>query len=183
MTRADAEAFADSYKSVDIMLDDPNWDPGFDSLCRLWNDARGEGLLPRRQDIDLVEVPLLVPFVQIYQLDGPADDVNIEVIFQGSELAYHTREETGRLDYTDDYWDKRTRAIFLSYFNFVVRWPQPVWVDGNLAAWRRLHYRKEKFISLPFTSCGTAISGVITASHFYCPRSIQEQSLADHRPR
>lgn len=167
MTRADAEIFAEHFQTVDIKLDDPQWDDRFEDLIDLWNKARGDDVAPNRRAIDLIEIPKLLPAIQVYELVGDPGELKVEVIFQGADLALYTRKETGLLDFSNDYRTEHHQKIMFDYIKFLLAWPKPFWVDGALTVWRRGHYLREKYVSLPLSSNGTEIDGAVTASILY----------------
>jgi hypothetical protein len=167
MTRVDAETFTEHFEAIDIKLDDPGWNPGFQDLIEAWNTARGDKPVPTRKDIDLLQMPKLLPVIQVYEMVGDPSDMNAQVIFQGADLARYTREESGVLEFGDDYPGGKGKQMFFKYLSFVLTWPAPFWADGQLSKWRRQQFVNEKYISLPVSSNGTVIDGAITASYLY----------------
>lgn len=164
MTRPDAEAFTAHFQTVDIILDDPEWDDSFDDLIDLWDEARGDKAVPNRRDIDLIRIPKLLPALQVYDLVGEPGDLKIEVIFQGGDLALYARKEAGLLDFSHNYREEHAQKLLLEYISFLLAWPKPFWVDGMLTFWQHGHHLRERTITLPLSSNGTDIDGAVTAS-------------------
>lgn len=169
LSRKEAGEFASGFNGFSIYLDLPDWEEcGFQPLLNHWHDQCDHYGLPARQNIDLVEIPKLVPLIQIYQLvvstDGRAE---AKTVYQGARHADITQEETGSLSHTDDFIDDHIRRSYRDYLNFVLRWPHPIWAEGSLTEWRRAKFLKERYLSVPLSSDGRTIDGAITASFFY----------------
>jgi len=155
--------------SFDTTLITADWDmdklrePVLRDLHAYWNSRRGERPMPARADIDVVEIPTLLPFVFLVDvLDGPRD-------FRFRLAGTHFRETTGQA-----VTGQRIAAVFPEQFGDEVRriWSKvveerrPVLGRGDLWISGREYVKWEGMV-LPLASDDHAINMLLGGVVFH----------------
>lgn len=167
LARREADRFASSFGLIEIHLDDPGWNRGFEPLVELWQGLhKPNGMPPALADIDFLEVPNLVPRIQTYRLIEEGGETDVITVFQGSEVIQFTSDETGKLQVADGILPPEMIDDWLKYVGFVRIWPFPHWAVANVMRHRLGDVHREESVVLPCSSDGLRLDEVLAGNYF-----------------
>lgn len=144
--------------SFDIDRIKPELGPLTSALLEYWEQARGERVMPARADIDPIDIPRLLPFILLLEVDNDTGRVKIRLM--GTRVRdLYSEEFTGR--HLDEIFFGRNREQVLTSYNEALdsRAPHHCWMrftnkDG-------LEFDMERLI-LPLSGDGTSIDMFIS---------------------
>lgn len=136
----------------------PELGPLTSALLEYWEDARGDRPMPARADIDPIDIPRLLPFILLLQVDGVTRRVKIRLM--GTRVRdLYGEEYTGR--YLDEIYFGRNREQVLASYDEALesRAPHHCWMqftnrDG-------LEFDMERLI-LPLSTDGKTVDMFIS---------------------
>lgn len=147
-------------------------------LYDYWEAKRGERVAPTRRDINPVEIPDLLGFVNIYEVqEGPRD---FKVRLNGSEVAEMLGQEiTGKYCSTVISGPDAVRCK--AAFDICVDRCSPAIVETSLAFCDK-PYITQTMIVLPLSSAGERVDMIITAHSYHSLNSTDQPiDLAAYR--
>lgn len=147
-------------------------------LYDYWEAKRGERVAPTRRDINPVEIPDLLGFVNIYEVrDDPRD---FKIRLNGSEVAEMLgRDITGKYCSTVISGPDAVRCK--AAFNICVDRRSPAIVETSLAFCDK-PYITQTMIVLPLSSAGERVDMIITAHSYHSLNSTDQPiNLAAYR--
>lgn len=147
-------------------------------LYDYWEAKRGERVAPTRRDINPVEIPDLLGFVNIYEVrDDPRD---FKIRLNGSEVAEMLgRDITGKYCSTVTSGPDAVRCK--AAFNICVDRRSPAIVETSLAFYDK-PYITQTMIVLPLSSDGEWVDMIITAHSYHSLNSTDQPiDLAAYR--
>ncbi|MDH5556034.1 MAG: PAS domain-containing protein [Alphaproteobacteria bacterium] len=144
-------------------------------LHEYWNAKRGARPAPTRREIDPVEIPDLLGFVNIFEVQNDPRDYKVRL--NGTEVAEMLGQEiTGRFCSTVLSGPDATNCK--TAFDLCVDRRQPMIVETSLAFCGK-PYMAQTVIVLPLSSDGEQIDMIITAHSYYALASAEEPTDLD----
>jgi hypothetical protein len=147
-------------------------------LYEYWIAKRGDRPAPARRDIDPVDIPDLLGFVNIYEVQGEPRDFKVRL--NGSEVAEMLgREITGKYCSTVISGPDAVRCK--TAFNICVDQCSPAIVETSMAFCDK-PYMAQTMVVLPLSSDGERVDMIITAHSYHRLDSADQPiDLAAHR--
>jgi hypothetical protein len=147
-------------------------------LYDYWNATRGARAAPMRRDINPVEIPDLLGFVNIYEVQAEPRDFKVRL--NGSEVAEMLgREITGK--YCSTVISGPDAARCKTAFDICVDRCSPAIVETSMAFCDK-PYMAQTMIVLPLSSDGERVDMIITAHSYHRLDSADQPiDLAAHR--
>lgn len=148
-------------------------------LYEYWNTKRGDRPAPTRRDIDPVEIPDLLGFVNIFEVqDEPRD---FKVRLNGSEVAEMMgREITGKYCSTVISGEDAVRCK--TAFDLCVDHCRPAIVETSLAFCDK-PYMAQTIIVLPLSNDGERVDMIVTAHSYHAIKAADQPTDLDARRR
>lgn len=141
-------------------------------LYEYWNAKRGDRPAPTRRDIDPVEIPDLLGFVNIYEVQDEPRDYKVRL--NGSEIAEMLGQEiTGR--YCSTVMSGSDAVSCKTAFDLCVDQCRPAIVETSLAFCGK-PYMAQTIVILPLSSDGERTDMIITA-HSYHALDLADQPI------
>ena len=132
-------------------------------LYEYWNAKRGDRPAPSRRDIDPVEIPDLLGFVNIYEVqDEPRD---FKVRLNGSEVAEMLGQDIAG-KYCSTVISGPDAVRFNTAFDLCVDQCRPAIVETSLAFCGK-PYMAQTIVVLPLSSDGESVDMIVTAHSYH----------------
>lgn len=158
LSRSEAEDVTSALPHVSILLDEPQWGAPFTDLVTFWKDSRKEGPVPNWSDINLWEIPELLPSIQVTKLIRDGERRDLLRIFQGARLdEIYGRHTMGKQLIQEGFMDGKWGDFYLKQSDLHTGWDQPLWGIGKDHVYGDDKYRNEKWVSVPLSSDGINI--------------------------
>lgn len=147
-------------------------------LYDYWNAKRGDRPAPSRRDIDPVEIPDLLGFVNIFEVQDEPRDYKVRL--NGSEVAEMMGEEiTGR--YCSAVMSGPDAVSCKAAFDLCVDQCRPVIVETSLAFCGK-PYMAQTIVVLPLSSDGERVDMIVTVHSYHALGSADQPiNLEAHR--
>lgn len=150
-------------------------------LCRLyeyWNEKRGDRPAPTRREIDPVEIPDLLGFINIFEVQEEPRDFKVRL--NGCEVAEMLGQEiTGK--YCSSVISGPDAVRCKIAFDICVDQRRPAIVETSLAFCGK-PYVGQTIVALPLSSDGERVDMIITAHSYHAlDRSDQAIDLVAYR--
>ena len=147
-------------------------------LYEYWNAKREDRPAPTRRDIDPVEIPDLLGFVNIYEVqDEPRD---FKVRLNGSEVVEMLGQDiTGK--FCSTVISGPDAGSYKTAFDICVDQCRPVIVETSLAFCGK-PYMAQTIIVLPLSSAGESVDMIVTAHSYHAIKTADQPiDLEAHR--
>jgi hypothetical protein len=132
-------------------------------LYEYWNAKRGDRPAPVRRDIDPVEIPDLLGFVNIFEVQDEPRDYKVRL--NGSEVAEMLGQEiTGR--YCSTVISGPDAVSCKTAFDLCVDQCRPAIVETSLAFCGK-PYMAQTIVVLPLSSDGESVDMIVTAHSYH----------------
>jgi hypothetical protein len=131
-------------------------------LLRIWNEARGDRVMPSRRDLDPVSLPkYLLPHILLIDIER-SPELRFRWRLIGTYITSVVgRDSTGR--YWDELYDDATMAAISTGPNWVLRHRRPVRSIG-VAPVKDKDFIRSENLDLPLSSNGTDIDTILVGS-------------------
>ena len=136
------------------------------SAYAYWQSRRpSAGLLPSRTDLDPVDIPQLLPWINLIEVHyTEAGDVRFRHRLVGTGIVeMRDRDATGK--WFDEFYDRDTLRRIRTVMDEVIELREPRIFDNDLGSVGKPH-RRYRTLLLPLASDGRSVDMVIGVPHF-----------------
>ena len=142
-------------------------------LYEYWNEKRGLRKAPLRNDIDPVEIPELLGFLNLYDVRGEPRDYFVRL--NGSEIANMLcRDVTGKL--SSEVLDGEDRARCHKAFSICIENWQPALVETSMGFCDK-PYAIQTVLALPLSSDGIHVDMIVSGHAFRAKNNLRPRGI------